>query len=110
MISIAIYSKEDRSKTARRHQMSDIKKTKHTGIVSVNGRYAYVGPVESISKEKPGKWIIGTYNDDKITLIGGYAAGGGRNEWYLNYPLAYGEGAWVRFNSAISALRAIGRV
>ena len=90
--------------------MSDIKTTELNGIVSVNGRKLYLGCVESISKEKPGKWNIKTYNDDKITLVGGYAAGGGRNEWFLNYPLAYGEDAWVPFTSAISALRSIGRV
>jgi hypothetical protein len=110
MIAIAIFSKEDRNETTRRHQMSDIKTTEHNRMVSVNGRKLYLGCVESISKEKPGKWIIKTYNDDQITLVGGYAAGGGRNEWFLNYPLAYGEDAWVPFNSAISALRSIGRV
>jgi hypothetical protein len=79
-------------------------------ITYVNNRIALCGRIDEISKKGNGHWTgtvgNGWYN---FELVGGRESGGGSKEWYLRFPLGFGD-QWIRYNSAKAAIEAIGKV
>lgn len=80
--------------------------------VYVNGRLADLGVIEHIHQEGAGAWMGNVkWCGERFgfALVGGLAAGGAANEWYLTFPMAFGDQP-VRYNSAKAAIEAIGKV
>ena len=80
--------------------------------VYVNGRLADLGVIEHIHQERAGAWMgYVEWCGERFgfELVGGLAAGGAANEWYLTYPMAFGDQP-VRYNSAKAAIEAISKV
>jgi len=78
--------------------------------IKVNGRTIYdTLCVEKIEKVSGGVWAGETDWGHTFRIIGGSASGGGRNEWFLESPLGYGDQA-VRANSAVECFKLMGRV
>jgi hypothetical protein len=81
--------------------------------VYVNNRLADYGSIEHIHQERAGAWM--GYTAPRcgerygFELTGGRASGGAANEWYLTFPMAFGDQP-VRFNSAKAAIEAISKV
>jgi len=80
--------------------------------VYVNNRLADYGAIEHIHQERAGVWMGNTQpwcgERYGFTLVGGQAAGGASNEWYLTFPLLFGDQP-VRYNSAKAAIEAISK-
>lgn len=81
--------------------------------VYVNNRLAAYGSIEHIHQERAGAWM--GYTAPRcgerygFELVGGQASGGAANEWYLRFPLGFGD-QWVAYKSAKAAIEAIERV
>ena len=81
--------------------------------VYVNNRLAAYGSIEHIHQEREGVWM--GYTTPRcgerygFTLVGGQASGGASNEWYLHFPLGFGD-QQIRYNSAKAAIEAIEKV
>lgn len=79
-------------------------------VVKVNGRKVYdTVTIARIEKVSGGVWWGKTAWGDTFRVIGGWASGGGRNEWFLEYPLGFGDQA-VCASSAVECFRMMGRV
>ena len=81
--------------------------------IYVNNRIADVcGAIEHIHQERAGVWMgnVHPWCGERygFTLVGGQAAGGASNEWYLTFPLLFGDQP-VRYNSAKAAIEAIAK-
>ena len=73
--------------------------------IKINGRTIYdTVRVANIEKVSSGVWSGETRWGDTFRIIGGFASGGGRNEWYLEYPLGYGDRS-IRANSAVGCFK-----
>jgi hypothetical protein len=78
--------------------------------IKVNGRTVYdTVSVANLEKVSGGVWAGKTEWGDTFRVIGGGAAGGGRNEWFLEYPHGFGDQA-IRSNSAVNCFKMMGRV
>lgn len=79
--------------------------------IKVNGRWvAYPDQIETLKKVSAGRWegtvSAGRWHkdaDDKFVVVGGAAAGGYSNEWYVHCPLLYGD-AWIPAKSGVHAI------
>ena len=76
--------------------------------VTINGRKFYNGRIEEISKTGSGKWE-GIASGAPFAIVGGGAAGGYSNEWYLTWEYAYGDQV-VPLKSAKECVSAINNV
>lgn len=84
--------------------------TQKGSLIFVNNRVADYGAIDQISKKGNGHWVGSVCNGlYGFEVVGGRESGGGSKEWYLRYPLGFGD-QWVRYNSAKSAIEAIGKV
>ena len=73
--------------------------------IKVNGRTVYdTVRVDNIEKVSGGVWAGKTSRGDTFRIIGGFASGGGRNEWFLEYPVGYGDQS-IRANSAVKCFK-----
>jgi len=73
--------------------------------IKVNGRTVYdTVSVDNIEKVSGGVWTGETSRGDTFRIIGGFASGGGRNEWFLEYPVGYGDQS-IRANSAVKCFK-----
>ena len=73
--------------------------------IKVNGRTIYdTVRVANIEKVSGGVWAGETSWGDTFRIVGGFASGGGRNEWYLEYPFGYGDQS-IRANSAVGCFK-----
>ncbi len=77
--------------------------------VKVNNRIVPTVSVAKIEKVSGGVWAGETSWGDTFRVIGGWAAGGGRNEWFLEFPLGFGDQS-VCASSAVECFRMMGRV
>lgn len=79
-------------------------------LVKVNNRYVFdaidIAEIKNISN---GVWEGRTSWDNTFKIIGGISAGGASNEWFLEYPMAFGDQI-IKCNSAIECIRTMGRV
>ena len=63
--------------------------TLNQDAIKVNGRTIYdTVKVANIAKVSGGVWAGQTSKGDTFRIIGGFASGGGRNEWFLEYPFS----------------------
>ena len=85
---------------------------KKENAVYVNNRLADYGVIEHIHQERTGVWMGNTKpwcgERYSFILVGGKAAGGASNEWYLTFPFLLGDQP-VRYNSAKAAIEAISK-
>jgi hypothetical protein len=77
---------------------------KHCGLdtIRVNSRMIGAGRFEKIAKTGSGKWQ-GKASGYDFTIFGGREAGGGRNEWFVQWELE-GQHDFVTCRSAIEAI------
>ncbi len=84
--------------------------TLNQDAIKVNGRTIYdTVKVANIAKVSGGVWAGQTSKGDTFRIIGGFASGGGRNEWFLEYPLGYGDQS-IRANSAVNCFKLMAKV
>lgn len=78
--------------------------------VYVNGRQAaFNSLIATVRNTGAGRWEGETKFGDTFEIIGGRASGGASNEWFVRYPLAYGD-AYVPVTSATQAISYIENV
>jgi len=79
-------------------------------LIKVNNRYVFdaidIVKIENVSN---GVWEGKTSWDDTFKIVGGKSAGGASNEWFLEYPMAFGAQI-IKCTSAIECIRTMGRV
>ena len=74
--------------------------------LKVNGRVvAYDGRISSIEQVSAGRWE-GEAGGEPFTIVGGRAAGGDSNEWWVEWAPGYGDG-YIRAKSAVQAVNFI---
>ena len=84
-----------------------IKQENSLRALRVNGRLvSFAGLITDIRNTSAGRWEGETNSGDTFTIIGGRASGGASNEWFVRYPLAYGD-AYLPVKSAIQAINYI---
>lgn len=83
--------------------------TLKNGIIKINNRSVYVCGVTSVEQTGLGRWVITREDGEQISVFGGTAAGGGRNEWWMSWELAFGD-YQPKYKSAVACLEAIDRI
>ncbi len=73
----------------------------HLTAVIVNGRQVLVSRITEINKQRPGHYT-GKAGDHDFHIEGGFAAGGGKNDWFVSCPTF-----WTGYISATSLVDAI---
>lgn len=83
-----------------------IKQEDSLRILICNGRrVAFEGRIERIENVSAGRWE-GVAGGEPFQIIGGRAAGGASNEWFVKWGPCYGE-KYVPVKSAVEAINAI---
>jgi hypothetical protein len=78
--------------------------------VVVNGRAIWdTVSFQEITKVSNGTWEGLTEAGDTFSVVGGKASGGARNEWFLYYPLGFGD-QYIPATSARKCFEMMGRV
>jgi len=78
--------------------------------VKVNGRIIWdTRIISKLEKVSGGAWEGEDIDGNTFRIVGGFESGGGRNEWYLEMPLAFGEQS-IPYTSAVACFQAMGRV
>ena len=76
--------------------------------LKVNGRtVSYAGRISSIEQVSAGRWE-GEAGGEPFTIVGGRAAGGASNEWWVEWAAGWGDG-YIRVTSAVQAVNFIER-
>ena len=84
--------------------------TVNNETVTVNGRKVYdTIDVAKIQKDSSGVWSGETTWGDTFRIIGGSASGGSSNEWFLEFPMAFGDQS-IKAKSAVECFKMMGRV
>lgn len=77
--------------------------------IKVNGRLVeFAGRIENIDSISAGRWE-GVASGERFEIIGGKSSGGASNEWFVKFPLGYGD-QHVPMRSAAACIRAIENV
>lgn len=77
--------------------------------LKVNGRYVEIaGRIEAIERVAAGKWR-GRASGVDFEIVGGKASGGGACDWFVKFPLGYGD-SYLPRKSAADCIRAIENV
>jgi hypothetical protein len=78
--------------------------------IKVNNRYVMDNlAISEIQKVSGGVWEGKTYFGDTFRIVGGKASGGGSNEWFLEYAMAFGNQI-IKCTSAMECFKTMGRV
>ncbi len=74
--------------------------------IKVNGRFIeFASRIESIQNISAGRWE-GIACGEPFEIIGGKASGGASNEWFVKFPLGYGD-QHIPTKSAAQCIRMI---